>query len=103
LNRLAKGEVVPVELYTTDVDQMVAELGGLGVTACVIKRPTVDVRAIRDRLKLSQAEFAIRFGFELDTVQNWEQGRNVPDAPAQTLLKLIETRPEVVDEALSAS
>src|SRR5688572_10009669 len=33
----------------------------------------VDVVAIRKRLGLSQQEFANRFGFKLDAVQNWEQ------------------------------
>jgi DNA-binding transcriptional regulator YiaG len=42
----------------------------------------------------------MRFGFELDTIQNWEQGRNAPDAQTQVLLKVIETHPEIVDEAL---
>ena len=45
---------------------------------------------------LSQAEFAIRFGLELDTLQNWEQGRNQPDPAARLLLKVIELHPEVV-------
>ncbi len=35
----------------------------------------VDVKAIRKRLALSQSEFAARFGFAVDAVQNWEQGR----------------------------
>ena len=80
-----------------------AELARLGVSASLIQRPRVDVRAIRQRSGLSQAEFAIRFGFEVDTVQNWEQGRNTPDPAAQVLLKVIETRPDVVDEVLGLS
>ena len=35
----------------------------------------VDVKAIRERVGLSQAKFAARFGFALDAVRNWEQGR----------------------------
>lgn len=31
----------------------------------------VDVKAIRQGLRMSQAEFAIRFGFSLDSLQNW--------------------------------
>ena len=79
-----------------------AELAELGVSATIVRRPDIDVRAVRERIGLSQAEFAMRFGFELDTIQNWEQGRNAPDAPAQILLKVIETHPDVVDEVLSA-
>jgi putative transcriptional regulator len=33
------------------------------------------VRALRAKLGLSQAQFARRFGFTLDTVQQYEQGR----------------------------
>lgn len=39
----------------------------------------VDVKAIRRRLGLSQRRFAERFGFKLDAVQNWEQGRRGPE------------------------
>jgi DNA-binding XRE family transcriptional regulator len=36
-----------------------------------------DVRAIRAKLGLSQAEFAVRFGFPLDTLRKWEQGTRI--------------------------
>lgn len=61
----------------------------------------VDVKAIRQRLKMSQREFALRFGFKLDSLQNWEQGRRVPEGSARVLLRVIEHHPEVVDEALA--
>ena len=102
MNRLASGEAVPVAVVLPKKGDALAELARLGVAARPIRRPQVDVRAARERLGLTQAEFAIRFGFELDTVQNWEQGRNTPDAPTQVLLKVIETRPDIVDDVLSA-
>ena len=61
----------------------------------------VNVRAIRKRLGLSQAKFARRFGFELDTLQNWEQGRRRPEGPARALLRVIEREPEAVERALA--
>jgi len=61
----------------------------------------VDVRAIRQQLNLSQREFARRFGFNLDALQNWEQKRRFPDSTARVLLKVIEHHPEVVEEALA--
>ena len=100
LNRLAAGEVVPVELWSKSLDKMATDLAELGVAATPLRRPEIDVRTVREHIGLSQAEFAMRFGFELDTIQNWEQGRNNPDSAAQILLKVIETHPEVVDEAL---
>lgn len=40
--------------------------------------PTAEqVRALRSRLGLSQAQFAHRFGFTVDTVQQYEQGRRI--------------------------
>lgn len=63
---------------------------------------TVDVRAIRLRLGLSQTEFAARYGFTVNAVRNWEQGRRRPVGPARMLLKVIEREPEAVDRALAA-
>ena len=60
---------------------------------------TPDVRKIREGLKLSQAEFAQRFGLRERTIQQWEQGRALPDRPARVLLRTIERHPEVVAAA----
>lgn len=62
-------------------------------------RPT-DVRAIRARLKKSQTEFAAMIGVSVATLQNWEQGRRVPEGPARALLKVAAEKPEAVVEAL---
>lgn len=63
---------------------------------------TVDVKAIRTKLKLTQAAFAETFGFELATVRHWEQGRRQPEGPARILLTVIENEPEAVRRALDA-
>ena len=52
-----------------------------------------DVRALRRKLGLSQAQFASKFGFSLRTLQEWEQGRSEPDQTARLLLSLIELSP----------
>ena len=57
----------------------------------------IDVKAIRTRSGLSQAEFAALYGVSKRTVQEWEQSRRRPEGAARTLLKLIERRPEVVE------
>ncbi len=61
----------------------------------------VDVAAIRKRLGLSQSEFAVRFGFKLDALQNWEQGRRRPDGAARAFLRVIEREPAAVQRALA--
>jgi DNA-binding transcriptional regulator YiaG len=101
LNRLADGETVAVELQAEAPRQLVSEFSALGVKAFPIEAPEIDVRRVRERLGLSQAEFCIRFGLELDTVQNWEQGRYRPDPAAQILLSVIEAYPECVDSVLT--
>jgi putative transcriptional regulator len=58
------------------------------------------VRDLRTRLGLSQAQFAQQFGLTLDTVQQYEQGRRRPSGPASTLLRVIESEPEAVIRAL---
>lgn len=62
-----------------------------------------DVGKIRKKLKLSQREFARRYGFSIDSIQNWEQGRRVPDGPARTLLVVIAHDPKAVERALLAA
>ena len=61
----------------------------------------IDVRALRERLGLTQADFADRFGFGLDTVRNWERRRRRPGGAARTFLKVIEREPEAVQRALA--
>ena len=61
----------------------------------------IDVTAIRTRLGLSQVEFAERFGFKLDALQNWEQGRRHPDPAARAFLRVIDREPEAVLRALA--
>jgi putative transcriptional regulator len=73
----------------------------LATATVVYPPPTAEqVRALRARLGLSQAQFAHRFGFTVDTVQQYEQGRRRPSGPASTLLRVIEADPEAVMRAL---
>ena len=58
------------------------------------------LRELRDRLGLSQAEFANHFQIDLRTLQGWEQGQRVPDDIARTYLRIIERNPEAVVAAL---
>ena len=101
LDRLAARETVAVELYADDAGALISEFSGLGVKACPIVPPQIDARQVRERLGISQAEFALRFGLELDTVQNWEQGRYRPDPAARLLLGIIDRDPKLVDSVLT--
>jgi putative transcriptional regulator len=60
----------------------------------------VDVKAIRSRLGMTQARFSNTFGFSLDAIKHWEGGRRNPEAPARTLLTVIDKNPAAVLTAL---
>jgi len=60
-----------------------------------------DVRAIRQRLGLSQEQFAGRYGFSVETIRNYEQGHRRPTGPARVLLRVIAGEPDAVTRALS--
>ena len=85
-----------------------AELAELGIDARrlrfyrVLNLPTPNIKKIRQRLRLSQAQFAERFGFSLRTVQQWEQRRAEPDQPARLLLSLIEISPAKISLLVDA-
>ena len=60
----------------------------------VIKVPSV--ANIRERVGLSQVEFARLIGISVRTLQDWEQGRRVPSGPARTLLLLADKNPKAL-------
>ena len=63
-------------------------------------RLTPDVRAVRERLQMSQAGFAAAIGVPVATVRNWEQRRTGIAPTARTLLRILEREPEVALRAL---
>lgn len=60
-----------------------------------------DIRNIRERLGLSQAQFALLIGISVSTLQNWEQGRREPEGPARALLQVADRNPEALLAALT--
>jgi putative transcriptional regulator len=53
-----------------------------------------DVKAIRAKTRLSQAKFADKLRVPVATVRDWEQHRRMPDAPARTLLGMVDVDPK---------
>lgn len=53
----------------------------------------------RNRVGLSQSEFAKLLGVSVRTLQDWEQGRREPSGAAKTLLKIAAQNPEAVKAA----
>ncbi len=63
----------------------------------------IDVRAIRDKLGMTQEEFAARFGFSVNTLRHWEQGKRQPEGAARAYLLVIDRAPKAVQKALRAA
>ena len=59
------------------------------------------VKALRQRLGMTQAEFAQAFHLPIDLLRDWEQRRRQPDAPARALLLAIEREPDVMRRLLA--
>jgi putative transcriptional regulator len=63
----------------------------------------IELRAVREATKLSQAEFAELVGVPVKTLQNWEQRRTRPPAgEARALLRALAKDPHGVTRALHA-
>lgn len=58
-----------------------------------------DPRAIRERLGLTQEQFAAALCISVSTLRNWEQGRREPSGPAMRLLQIAAKHPEIILEA----
>lgn len=98
---LDQGEALLVVPSVEDWEALVAELARHGVRATHHEPPhDVDVRSIRQGLGVSQEDFALRFGLDLATLRNWEQGRSRPDYASRTMLSLIAANPDLVSKAL---
>jgi len=78
---IARGEIKPSRMFVVEPD-------------------TVDARATREKIGLSQNEFARLLRVNVKTLQNWEQHRRTPSGPAAALLTLVAKAPQTVLETL---
>lgn len=97
----AHGEKI-ASFTEADIDRFAREdesdTSGLGAPRYV--PPRTDVRALRERLGLSQEEFAQRYMLSPRTIQDWEQRRREPSDAARVLLFAISRNHEAVEKAL---
>jgi putative transcriptional regulator len=56
----------------------------------------IDVRAIRAKLGVTQEKFAAEFGFSINTLRHWEQGKRQPKGPTHAYLLVIDRIPDTV-------
>ena len=64
---------------------------------------TLDIYAIRRRARRTQEQFANALGIPANTVRSWEQRRKRPSGAARTLLRLIEQKPELLEDLQTAA
>jgi putative transcriptional regulator len=98
LNR--RGDAIaPVAHAPKDYARRFAEHG---VAAAVPTVRRVNVKKIRERLGLSQREFAARFALDDANIKNWEQQRAGTPTAVNVLLNLIDRDPEAVTRILTS-
>jgi putative transcriptional regulator len=61
-----------------------------------VEVPTVDVKAARKKMGMSQIAFAETFDISLPTLRKWEQKKRTLSGPARALMRAIEAEPEVM-------
>lgn len=70
-------------------------------TTIIVHEPKpVDVKAIRERVGLTQKQFSDIFGLSVGTLRHWEQGARHPRGPALVLLNVMDKNPKAVLDAL---
>ena len=83
--------------------EVLAHVRGETALPCrIVDDPAAErIVALRKRMKLSRQKFADRFGLDARAIQDWEQGRRVPDRAARVLLTVIDRDPDAVTRALA--
>jgi len=59
-----------------------------------------NVKKLRERLGLTQEDFAATYRIPVGTLRDWEQARKFPDATARAYLTVIARNPEAVANLL---
>ncbi len=78
----SKGEDVNIVIHNVDVE-------------------TVDAKAVRSKLKLTQEQMALMLGTSVSGYRKWEQGQRQPGGAARTLLRIMDQEPQAVLRVLA--
>jgi len=103
LNTGTKGRTKLGVMLEQSAKEILAHVkGDAGLPARSIVLPDeIDVKRIRTKARMSQAEFARAFCINPRTLQEWEQGRRKPDATSRAYLAVIAKNREAVLDALA--
>lgn len=91
------------ELLSQGLDQARAIRRGEMAPGRVTTLESIDVRAIRESIQMSQADFAAAIHVSMRTLQNWEQRHRNPTGPAIALLRIVERAPELAVKVLQSA
>ena len=73
---------------------------GISVESYEVDFDPLDIRSIREKIGMTQAEFASTFGLAIGSVRNWEQKRSDQDASIRSYIAFIKNNPQAVIGAL---
>jgi DNA-binding transcriptional regulator YiaG len=96
---LERGRVAVLVPKVENASALASEMAEAGFLAAKVAARQIDVRALPERLGLTQEQFALRHGLDLDAVRNWEHKRRKPDPAAQGYLRVIARLPEQAGES----
>jgi putative transcriptional regulator len=90
---LDNGEVAVRVPLVENVSSLARELLASGLRASRMVDGPIDVRALRQRLGMTEEQFALRYGFEIDVLKDWESGISIPDRATARYLHVIARSP----------
>ena len=68
-----------------------------------VRTRDIDVKAIRERLHMTQEVFSETFAIPVSTLKKWETNNRVPEGPTKAYLTVIEKNPHAVKKALHSA
>ena len=68
-----------------------------------VRARDIDVKAIREKLEMTQEVFSETFAIPVSTLKKWETNNRVPEGPAKAYLMVIDKSPRAVKKALRSA
>jgi len=68
-----------------------------------VRARDIDVKAIREKLEMTQEVFSETFAIPVSTLKKWETNNHVPEGPAKAYLMVIDKSPRAVKKALRST
>lgn len=101
--RIERGDTVPATVWEVKPDGKGGisrrKLSNTAFQKAQKKAWDQSVAATRQKLGLTQVEFAHLLGVSIRTLHHWEQGTRQPSGAARVLLRIAESSPQVVLKA----